>query len=268
MNKKLITVFIISTLLLVGCKSDVAYNEAIEFGNEALKNEEYEVALYEFEKALEEKKDDEIATALYNQSEKYIKALENYNKNKLDQTLEILEEVIKYENGSDSLNNKAKTLKTQVEKDKELNEKIDKLTKSSKDYYYNKEYSKSLEYIDKALDLINDNKAYNSQKETLIKLKKECEVTIEKIAQDEEKRKQEEDKKQENYNKSSVSEHEAIEILKSYFIKEIGYAPNTIEAYEVIGNRYHISADNYDENGMRESFGWWYVDKLTGEVSR
>ncbi len=29
-----------------------------------------------------------------------------------------------------------------------------------------------------------------------------------------------------------------------------------------------MTADNYDENDMRESFGWWYVDKSTGEVSR
>ena len=65
-----------------------------------------------------------------------------------------------------------------------------------------------------------------------------------------------------------MSESNAVQILKNYFIKEIGYAPNTIEVYEVIGNRYHMSADNYDENDMRESFGWWYVDKSTGEVSR
>lgn len=37
MKKKLIWVCILSMLLLVGCKSDAAYNKAIELGNEALK---------------------------------------------------------------------------------------------------------------------------------------------------------------------------------------------------------------------------------------
>lgn len=275
MKKKLISICIISMLLLVGCKSDAAYNEALELGNEALKNGKYEVALTEFEKALEEKKDDEVATALYNQSEKYVKALENYEKQEFEQTLELLDEVINYENGSDVLVNEAKTLKTQVEEDKKLNDKIDKLTKSSEDYFLNKNYSKAIKDIDEALELIEDNESYASQKETLTNLKSDCEVAIEKIAKEaEEKRRQEEAKKQESKKKEStssnsgVSESNAVQILKNYFIKEIGYAPNTIEVYEVIGNRYHMSADNYDENDMRESFGWWYVDKSTGEVSR
>lgn len=233
------------------------------------------MALTEFEKALEEKKDDEVATALYNQSEKYVKALENYEKQEFEQTLELLDEVINYENGSDVLVNEAKTLKTQVEEDKKLNDKIDKLTKSSEDYFSNKNYSKAIKDIDEALELIEDNESYASQKETLTNLKSDCEVAIEKIAKEaEEKRRQEEAKKQESKKKEStssnsgVSESNAVQILKNYFIKEIGYAPNTIEVYEVIGNRYHMSADNYDENDMRESFGWWYVDKSTGEVSR
>ena len=261
MKKKLISICIISMLLLVGCKSDAAYNEALELGNEALKNGKYEVALTEFEKALEEKKDDEVATALYNQSEKYVKALENYEKQEFEQTLELLDEVINYENGSDVLVNEAKTLKTQVEEDKKLNDKIDKLTKSSEDYFSNKNYSKAIKDIDEALELIEDNESYASQKETLTNLKSDCEVAIEKIAKEaEEKRRQEEAKKQESKKKEStssnsgVSESNAVQILKNYFIKEIGYAPNTIEVYEVIGNRYHMSADNYDENDMRESF--------------
>ncbi|WP_322395930.1 hypothetical protein, partial [Clostridium perfringens] len=126
------------------CKSDAAYNEAIELGNEALKNKKYEDAITEFEKALEEKKDDKVATDLYNQSEKYVEALESYEKREFDQSLQLLEEVINYENGSDILVQEAKTLKSQVEKDKELNEKIDKLTKSSQDYFSNKNYSKAI----------------------------------------------------------------------------------------------------------------------------
>lgn len=275
MKKKLISICIISMFLLVGCKSDAAYNEALELGNEALKNGKYEVAITEFEKALEEKKDDEVATALYNQSEKYVKALENYEKQEFEKTLELLDEVINYENGSEVLVNEAKTLKTQVEEDKKLNDKIDKLTKSSEDYFSNKNYSKAIKDIDEALELIKDNESYASQKETLTNLKSDCEDAIEKIAKEaEEKRKQEEAKKQESKKQEStssnsgVSESKAVQILKNYFIKEIGYAPNTIEVYEVIGNRYHMTADNYDENDMRESFGWWYVDKFTGEVSR
>lgn len=268
MKKKLISVCILSMLLLVGCKSDAAYNKAIELGNEALKNKKYEDAITEFEKALEEKKDDKVATDLYNQSEKYVKALKSYEKREFDQSLELLDGVINYENGSDILVQEAKTLKEQVKEDKELNEKIDKLTKSSQNYFSNKNYSKAIKDIDKALQLIKDNKSYDSQKETLTNIKEDCEDAIEKIAKiakEEEKRIQEKEK---SLNSAGISEDKAKKILKNYFIKEIGHAPNTIEVYEVIGNRYHLTADNYDDNGMRETYGWWYVDKSTGEVSR
>lgn len=272
MKKKLIWVCILSMLLLVGCKSDAAYNKVIESGNEALKNKKYEDAITEFEKALEEKKDDKVATDLYNQSEQYVKALKSYEKREFDKSLELLDEVINFENGSDILVQEAKTLKSQVEKDKELNEKIDKLTKSSQDYFSNKNYSKAIKDIDKALQLIEDNKSYDSQKETLTNIKEDCENTIEKIAKmakEEEKRIQEEIKKKEkSLNSTGISEDKAKKILANYFIKKIGHAPNTIEVYEVIGNRYHMTADNYDDNGMRETYGWWYVDKSTGEVSR
>ncbi|MCC3866788.1 hypothetical protein [Terrisporobacter mayombei] len=269
MKKKLISVCILSMFLLVGCKSDAAYNEAIELGNEALKNKKYEDAITEFEKALEEKKDDKVATDLYNQSEKYVKALKSLEEREFDQSLELLDEVINYENGSDILIQEAKTLKEQVKKDKELNEKIDKLTKSSQDYFSNKNYSKAIKDIDKALELIKDNKSYDSQKETLTNIKEDCEDAIAKMVKEEEKRIQEVVKKKEkSLNSAGISEDKAKKILANYFRKEIGHAPNTIEVYEVIGNRYHMTADNYDDNGMRETYGWWYVDKSTGEVSR
>lgn len=277
MQKKIIlSICLISMILLIGCKSDKAYNEAMELGNEALKNGKYEVAIEEFEKALEEKQDDEAATALYNQSEKYIKALESYEKNELDQALDTLDEVIKYENGSDILVKEAQYLKKQVEKDKELADKINKLIKSSEDYFSSKSYSRAIEDIDEALELIKDNESYSSQKEALTSLKLDCEAAIEKIAQEaEEKRKQEEQRKKEEAkkqestsNKAGISKDKAVSILKNYFISQIGYAPNTIEVYEEIGNKYHMTADNYDEDGMRESFGWWYVDKSTGKVSK
>lgn len=271
-TKKIISIFAISMFLLVGCKSDAAYKEAMELGNEALKNGKYEVALTEFEKALEEKKDDEIASSLYNQIEKYIKALEYDEKNKFDESLELLEEVINYENGSEVLVNEAKNLKIQVQKAKELDEKVNKLTKSSQEYFSNKKYSKAIEDIEKALELIKDNEFYDSQRESLTDLKSNCEEAIEKIAKEQKQREEEKvkeaKKQQTSSNKSGISQEKAVEILSNYFKKEIGYAPNTIEVYEVIGNRYHMTADNYDENDMRESFGWWYVDKSTGEVSR
>lgn len=275
MKKRILSICIASVLLLVGCKSDVAYNEAIKLGNEALENKKYEVALAEFEKALEEKEDDEVATALFNQSEKYIKALEVYENQEFEKALELLDEVINYENGSEVLVNEAKTLEVQVEKDKELNDEIEELISSSQDNFSNKNYTKAIEDIDKAVEIIKDNESYTSQRETLTNLKSDCEEAIEKIAKDEEKRREEEARKQEEAKKqestssnTSVSESKAIQIVKNYFIERLGYAPNTIEVYEEIGNAYHISADNYDENGIRESYGWWYVDKSTGQVSK
>ncbi|MCC3866058.1 hypothetical protein K0040_17520 [Terrisporobacter petrolearius] len=225
MKKKLIWVCILSMLLLVGCKSDAAYNKVIESGNEALKNKKYEDAITEFEKALEEKKNDKVATDLYNQSEQYVKALKSYEKSDFGQSLQFLDEVINFENGSDILVQEAKTLKEKAEKDKELNEKIDKLTKSSQDYFSNKNYSKAIKDIDKALHLIKGNKSYDSKKETLTNIKEDYENAIEKIAKmakEEEKRIQEEAKKKEkSLNSTGISEDKAKKILANYFRKKL-----------------------------------------------
>ena len=70
--KKLLALIIISTFLLTGCKNDKKYNEYMEEGQQAVKQEQYEDALDYFESALTEKDGDTEATSLHTQVEKIL----------------------------------------------------------------------------------------------------------------------------------------------------------------------------------------------------
>lgn len=73
-----------------------------------------------------------------------------------------------------------------------------------------------------------------------------------------------------NYNKSKISEEEAKEILKNYFISELNEGeniPNYFYMDEIISNKYHIQASyESDDGGARAGYGWWYVDMYTGKI--
>ena len=73
-----------------------------------------------------------------------------------------------------------------------------------------------------------------------------------------------------NYNKSNISEEEAKEILKNYFISELNEGeniPNSFYMDEIISNKYHIQASyESDDGGARAGYGWWYVDMYTGKI--
>lgn len=73
-----------------------------------------------------------------------------------------------------------------------------------------------------------------------------------------------------NYNKSKISEEEAKEILKNYFISELNEGeniPNSFYMDEIISNKYHIQASyESDDGGARAGYGWWYVDMYTGKI--
>ena len=123
--KKLLALIIISTFLLTGCKNDKKYNEYMEEGQQAVKQEQYEDALDYFESALTEKDGDTEATSLHTQVEKILQ-VEAKIKNKLyDEAIELCNEIIKSDSESSVCRDVAQSLKSQCEKLKEEQEKVE-----------------------------------------------------------------------------------------------------------------------------------------------
>ena len=269
--KKLISVLLLCCIFLVGCKNNSIYNNAMDAGNEAIKNNQYDIALEQFKKALEECENDERSTILYNQTNNYINALESYNDLEYDESLSFINNILNKSEGSQDLLNRANTLKKKVKNDKALDYNLKQLTGSAQNYFASGNYDKAIEDINSALTLIDNNKIYNIQKEALYSLKSNCESSITYMnEQQEEKSKNElanKEKINSNSTKTPISESKAIQVVENYIKQNVGYVPNSVNVFEVVNDRYHILADNYDEKTRtKETFGWYYVDMYTGEL--
>ena len=269
--KKFISVLLLCCIFLVGCKNNNIYNNAMNAGNEAIKNNQYDIALEQFKKALEECENDEKSTILYNQTNNYINALESYNDLEYDESLSFINIIVNESEGSQDLINRANTLKKKVKNDKTLDYNLKQLTGLAQNYFASGNYDKAIESINSALTLIDNNKIYNIQKEALYNLKSNCESAITNMnKQQEEKSKNElanKEKINSNSTKTPISESKAIQVVENYIKQNVGYVPNSVNVFEVVNDKYHILADNYDEKtGIKETFGLYYVDMYTGEL--
>ena len=92
---KKVLISIVLFIILVGCSNDDAYNNAIEKGLDYIAIEEYKKAESAFELALDEKKDDEKATALLEQIGYYQELLHAIEDKEWDIVDEKANEIIK-----------------------------------------------------------------------------------------------------------------------------------------------------------------------------
>ena len=160
--KKLLALIIISTFLLTGCKNDKKYNEYMEEGQQAVKQEQYEDALDYFESALTEKDGDTEATSLHTQVEKILQ-VEAKIKNKLyDEAIELCNEIIKSDSESSVCRDAAQSLKSQCEKLKEeqenltFKEEIDKKIDEAKKLMDKEEYKECNSLLKTCNDKIDE----------------------------------------------------------------------------------------------------------------
>ncbi|OUL09472.1 hypothetical protein B0533_04720 [Sedimentibacter sp. SX930] len=102
-------VMIFSLFFLVACvnASEEAYNSAIQKGLDVIASEKYEKAEVYFELALEEKPEDEKATAYLMQTKAYGIAQKAFNDNDFENAKVEAENVVKIKTGSESLVEKA-----------------------------------------------------------------------------------------------------------------------------------------------------------------
>lgn len=119
-------VWILMALLLVACGpgyDEAFYNESIEAGLDAFAVEEYGEAELQFQQALDEKEEDETATAYLTQTKTYREALQLFEKEQFEEGFAKAQVVIDTENGASSISNKAEEL---ISKQEERQEQIAK----------------------------------------------------------------------------------------------------------------------------------------------
>lgn len=114
-------------IILAGCSNDEAYNYALQKGLDYIASEEYQKAESAFELALDEKENDEKATALLDQTRYYQEVLQAIAEKEWDIVVEKANEIIKIKGGSSALVSKAKDAiesKNEVQEDNEVTKDV------------------------------------------------------------------------------------------------------------------------------------------------
>jgi hypothetical protein len=153
--KKLLTTIALMLLIITGCGNG-DFDKAMEEGKSALTNKEYTKALASFESALSEKKDDQEAKTLVEQTKAMIEAVKLKQETKLAEAMKSFEKIESTKNGSSTLVEQAKeerkaTLAL-------MEENYNKELVEGEELVSNKKYSEAKLILDKLVSEIKDNK--------------------------------------------------------------------------------------------------------------
>ena len=190
--KKYLIIPVLSMILMTGC-GNKAFDKAMDEGKLAIASKEYEKAEGMFSLAIEEKKGDKEANALYNQIQKLIEAMKLKEEGKLEEAIALCDDIDKIESESEFIKKEANILAVEtslVEAETLIN---------------NGKYSDAKNKIVKLLDIIENNDNLISQIEKANILIETCDSKIE-----------EEKKKQEAIKAKSTALNAYYNFLKSY----------------------------------------------------
>ena len=171
--KKYLIIPLLSMILMTGC-GNKAFDKAMEEGKLAVASKQYEKAEGMFSLAIEEKKGDKEANALYNQIQKLIEAMKLKEEGKLEEAIALCDDIEKIESESEVIKKEANILAAEtslVEAEALMN---------------NGKYSDAKNKLLKLIDKIKNNDNLISQAEKANILIETCDSKIE-----EEKKKQE-----------------------------------------------------------------------------
>lgn len=189
--KKLLALVTICAFVLTGCNSDKKYNEYMQNGEQAVKQEQYEEALDDFSSALDEKEGDAEATSLYDQVEKLIQVQAKIKNKLYDEAIELCDEIISSKSESTVAIDKAKNLKEESQKLKEeqenltFKEEIEKKMSEVKELMDKKEYMNAKVKLGYIIDEISDKPAYSNELKECNDLLKTCGDKIDELAKKE-----------------------------------------------------------------------------------
>src|SRR5690625_3528507 len=146
--RKMIYFNILLTIItLVGCSNNQGYNDAMDQGMKAVDDDHLKDALEYFQKALEEKPNDNEATVSIEQTELIIKSIEKLIDEETSEAISILEKTITLKDDSASTTKKAnEILEKVVMMDENLHQRDDVKEEEK--------YEQTLELIDESLEIV------------------------------------------------------------------------------------------------------------------
>lgn len=234
MKKTLFILF--TTLLLIGCSNDESYNNALQKGLDYIANEEYQKAESAFELALDEKKDDEKATALFNQVVFYQEAINAMENNELDLAKESAEKVIKLEGGSSALVNKSEDVITSINEFQTTLTEVTKEYEEALKHFDGNKHKDAKKIIKNILKKDLKHPIFKGIKEDSEKLQKEIKSVLEAEEKAEEEKRIAEEKEKVAEETSSFEEQTLEERLIETFSPE--------EAVEMVKSQYGVGYDS------------------------
>lgn len=128
--KQLVAIILISMIMLTGC-GNKAFDEVMEEGKLAIDSKEYEKAEGMFSLAIEEKRDNKEANALYKQIQKIIEAMQLKEDGNIEEVIGICEDIEKIESELQAIKKEAKILKEECSKELKQNEEAQKKLENS-----------------------------------------------------------------------------------------------------------------------------------------
>ncbi len=186
-------ILLLSLLLLTGCSNEV-YNDTMNEGKMAIANKEFDKAEAIFNLALEEKNNDNEATALLSQTEKIIDVINLKNEGNVVEAKKILEEILKIESKSDVVKKESNKLLEEINKtieDIEINKKSieDKITECE-NFIASGKYNDAKYILDGLSEQITNDINLNLYKDKVNELQNTCNIEIQNIKAQEEVKKQ------------------------------------------------------------------------------
>ena len=128
--KKYLIIPVLSMTLMTGC-GNKTFDKAMEEGKLAIASKEYEKAEGMFNLAIEEKKDDKEANALYNQIQKLIEAMKLKEEGKLEEVVVLCDDIEKIESKSEAIKKEANILKEECNTELKQIEEVKKAVETS-----------------------------------------------------------------------------------------------------------------------------------------
>ena len=209
--KKALALIIICAFILTGCNSDKKYNEYMDSGEQAVRQEQYQDALDYFESALDEKEGDAEATSLHEQVEKIIQVEAKMKAKLYEEAIDLCDEILASKSESTVGIDAAKKLKEECEKLKEeqenltFKEDIQKRISEVKELMKKEEYMNAKVKIGYIMDDISDKANYSNELKECEELLKTCNQKLDEISKKKEAEKQQsatDNKKESTTNKN------------------------------------------------------------------
>ena len=222
--KKLLALMMVCMFVLTGCnKTNKKYDQYMQSGQEAVKQESYEDALDFFDRALVEKEDDKEATSLYKQVEQLLQVQAKMKHKLYDEAIELCEKIMDSDSESSVARDAAKKLKSECEKLKKeqdslsFKEQIEKKIAEVKELMAEEEYMNAKVKLGYIIEELDGKSEYIDKLKECNELLKTCNDKLDEISA----KKEDLSKKEDNNTSNDNDEDQGFDSSKIDFNDEL-----------------------------------------------